>query len=142
MPSSFKWGVPCGFVITDSSATSRSSRSSAGMSFVTLRVTQQFCDVSDVCFRLKAPFRPFSRSHAPRGNAFRDALRHIAATGHRLIRPWIHQCQSLGLFTFDTAQDCRFVTRSVTQCMPTRSIGTIVKTDLRITTIEAYKIFE
>ncbi|PBK49939.1 hypothetical protein BUE60_23130 [Pseudomonas syringae pv. actinidiae] len=26
--------------------------------FVALRVTQQFCDVSDVCLRLKAPFRP------------------------------------------------------------------------------------
>ncbi|WP_239645764.1 hypothetical protein, partial [Pseudomonas syringae] len=26
--------------------------------FVALRVTQRFCDVSDVCLRLKAPFRP------------------------------------------------------------------------------------
>ncbi|OOL00014.1 hypothetical protein B0B36_02765 [Pseudomonas syringae pv. actinidifoliorum] len=26
--------------------------------FVALRVTQGFCDVSDVCLRLKAPFRP------------------------------------------------------------------------------------
>ncbi|KPW73170.1 hypothetical protein ALO81_101339, partial [Pseudomonas cannabina] len=25
---------------------------------VTLRVTQRFCDVSDVCLRLKAPFHP------------------------------------------------------------------------------------
>ncbi|QHE98031.1 hypothetical protein PMA4326_016445 [Pseudomonas syringae pv. maculicola str. ES4326] len=26
--------------------------------FVALRVTQRFCKVSDVCLRLKAPFRP------------------------------------------------------------------------------------
>ncbi|POP62048.1 hypothetical protein CXB34_32485 [Pseudomonas amygdali pv. morsprunorum] len=26
--------------------------------FVALRVTQGFCDISDVCLRLKAPFRP------------------------------------------------------------------------------------
>ncbi|AVB21287.1 hypothetical protein BKM03_20195 [Pseudomonas avellanae] len=26
--------------------------------FVALRVTQRFCDASDVCLRLKAPFRP------------------------------------------------------------------------------------
>ncbi|NAT24585.1 hypothetical protein CU665_17745, partial [Pseudomonas syringae pv. actinidifoliorum] len=25
---------------------------------VALRVTQRFCNVSDVCLRLKAPFRP------------------------------------------------------------------------------------
>ncbi|NAS95486.1 hypothetical protein CU668_03775, partial [Pseudomonas syringae pv. actinidifoliorum] len=25
---------------------------------VALRVTQRFCDVSWICFRLKAPFRP------------------------------------------------------------------------------------
>ncbi|KPW59430.1 hypothetical protein ALO95_05024 [Pseudomonas syringae pv. antirrhini] len=29
-----------------------------GMQFVTLCVTQRFCDVSDVCLRLKSPFRP------------------------------------------------------------------------------------
>ncbi|QHE96491.1 hypothetical protein PMA4326_007615 [Pseudomonas syringae pv. maculicola str. ES4326] len=28
------------------------------MHFVTLCVTQRFCDVSRVCLRLKAPFRP------------------------------------------------------------------------------------
>ncbi|RMU35087.1 hypothetical protein ALP30_05018, partial [Pseudomonas syringae pv. primulae] len=28
-----------------------------GMHFVTLCVTQRFCDVSDVCSRLKEPFR-------------------------------------------------------------------------------------
>ncbi|NAS75053.1 hypothetical protein CVE27_20045, partial [Pseudomonas syringae pv. actinidiae] len=26
--------------------------------FVTLRITQRFCDVSDVCLRLRSPFRP------------------------------------------------------------------------------------
>ncbi|WP_223115205.1 hypothetical protein, partial [Pseudomonas syringae] len=29
-----------------------------GMHFVTLCVTRRLCDVSDVCLRLKAPFRP------------------------------------------------------------------------------------
>ncbi|NAT61009.1 hypothetical protein CU666_25035, partial [Pseudomonas syringae pv. actinidifoliorum] len=29
-----------------------------GMPFWTLRVTRRFCDVSDVCLRLKSPFRP------------------------------------------------------------------------------------
>ncbi|WP_122379574.1 hypothetical protein, partial [Pseudomonas syringae group genomosp. 3] len=29
-----------------------------GMQFVTLCVTQRFCDVSWICSRLKAPFRP------------------------------------------------------------------------------------
>ncbi|NAT30063.1 hypothetical protein CVE22_23360, partial [Pseudomonas syringae pv. actinidiae] len=27
--------------------------------FVTLRITQRFCDVSDVCLRLRSPFRPY-----------------------------------------------------------------------------------
>ncbi|SDW05110.1 hypothetical protein SAMN05444064_101236 [Pseudomonas syringae] len=55
MPSSFKWAVPCCFVIL---VASRSSRSSVGMPFVTLRVTQRFCAGSDIFVSLRSPFRP------------------------------------------------------------------------------------
>ena len=66
-----------------------------GMQFVTLRVTRRFCDVSDVCLRLKAPFRlrrqrhrsknAFdSRADAPRWHAVRDALRHTAVLRNQM----------------------------------------------------------
>ncbi|OZI84581.1 hypothetical protein CFN58_23405 [Pseudomonas avellanae] len=69
--------------------------------FVALRVTQQFCDVSDVCLRLKAPFMHRSharsalmqyinltdyRADAPRRHAVLDALRPLCgASRHTTV---------------------------------------------------------
>ncbi|PYD06466.1 hypothetical protein DND90_26005 [Pseudomonas syringae pv. maculicola] len=68
------------------------------MQFLTLRVTQRFCDVSWICLRLKAPFRPsatyfegskYAKSRLRFRPDFVGFLRPVtdpgaAATGH----PW------------------------------------------------------